>query len=40
VRSLECDPLLMDRVEQLMSIPAMGPITDSPHRQLRRVAGT
>jgi len=25
----------MDRVEQFMSIPAMGPITDSPHRQLR-----
>jgi transposase len=27
VRSLECDSLLMDRVERLMTIPAVGPIT-------------
>jgi len=27
VRSLERDSLLMDRVERLMSIPAVGPIT-------------
>jgi transposase len=27
VRSLECDPLLMDRVERLMTIPAVGLIT-------------
>jgi transposase len=27
VRSLERDSLLMDRVEQLMTIPAVGPIT-------------
>jgi transposase len=27
VRSLECDSLLTDRVERLMSIPAVGPIT-------------
>jgi transposase len=27
VRSLQHDPLLMDRVERLMSIPAVGPIT-------------
>ncbi len=27
VRSLECDPLLLERVERLMTIPAVGPIT-------------
>jgi transposase len=27
VRSLECDPLLVDRVERLMTSPAVGPIT-------------
>ena len=27
IRSLECDPLLSHRVERLMSIPAIGPIT-------------
>jgi transposase len=27
IRSLECDPLLGNRVERLMSIPAVGPIT-------------
>ena len=27
VRSLERDPLLLDRLERLMSIPAVGPIT-------------
>jgi transposase len=27
VRSLECDSLLMDRVQRLMTIPAVGPIT-------------
>ena len=27
MRSLECDALLMDRVERLMTIPAVGPIT-------------
>jgi transposase len=27
VRSLERDPLLTDRVQRLMTIPAVGPIT-------------
>ena len=27
IRSLECDPLLSNRVERLVSIPAIGPIT-------------
>jgi hypothetical protein len=35
VRSLERDSLLIDRVERLMTIPAMGPIAVDAMRRAR-----